>query len=392
MSPRRGLAALLVLAGLALPATAAAVGSGASAEPAPDRGPAGTWTKISFGPITNTSEPGLYRTADGVLHVAYRQQNVANADIIFATIKANGKFAGSGSAVSGWSSLTADPKIVGAPGGGMRLVFAGVRSPDVMDPMHTGQMFSAVADSAGTYWGLQVGALVRDGYSLDSSGSGATTLADGTPVAAITLNDQLIWNVGGSVSDETYDFGQCCTYHASLVRADDTIWSSFAANGDDAAHRGLFVKQLEPTVGATTKVPQSSQGKDTLTPDQATALVDRPGDGPYLAYCIGYPTCTKVGLWKLGTPTPTTVPGSAGARAIAVAAAPNGRLWIAWTTYTKVKIVATSPTGTTFGKVRTLTPPHGVSSLYGVAINGTTKVADVIINSGKAFYHQQVKP
>ena len=146
-----------------------------------------------------------------------------------------------------------------------------------------------------------------------------------------------------------------------------------------------------PTVGPTTKVPRSSDGTDVLTPLQATAFVARPGGGLWTAYCIGYPTCDKVGLWRVGSAQPRSVPGSRGARDIAISTAPGGRLWIAWTTYHAVNVVSTGATGTSFGTVRTIKPPRAASSLYGVAIAGTDRSADVVINNGKALYHQQVR-
>ncbi|WP_343904866.1 hypothetical protein [Nocardioides aquiterrae] len=165
---------------------------------------------------------------------------------------------------------------------------------------------------------------------------------------------------------------------------------AFAANGSSSSTAGLFVKRLLPTVGATTKVPRSSEGSDTLTPSQSTAFVARPGGGLYVASCIGYPTCTKVGLWRVGADHPVTVPGSGGARDIALATGPGGRLWIAWTTYHAVKVVHTGPTGAHLSRVRTVRPPRAAPDLYGISIAGTNRSVDVVINNGSALYHRRI--
>jgi hypothetical protein len=167
---------------------------------------------------------------------------------------------------------------------------------------------------------------------------------------------------------------------------------AWSGNGSTSATAGIFVRQLLPTAGAVTKAPRSSEGTDLVSPSQSTAFVARPGGGLYAAYCLGYPTCDAVGLWRVGSAQPVVVPGSKGARDIALSTGPGGRLWIAWTTYDVVRVVHTSTTGTHFGAVRTIKPPAAVDSLYGVSLAGSDGSADLLINSGTALWHQQVLP
>ena len=400
MRSSRRLAALVATLGLALPAALVAAPSTAApdtaapdtAAPAPGRGAPGTWTKVTTGQVLNISEPGLYRTADGVLHVLYPRQNPSSDDIAFTNIGPTGDVVATGDAVSGWAGLPQDPKVVALPGGGMRLVFGGIHDIYGGDPYGTGQMFSATSDEAGTTWTLAPGALTESHYAYASYGTGATTLADGTPVVSFPLNSTLTWNAGAP-SDSTYSMSSCCLYDSTLVRDDDEVWVTYAANGDGASVAGLFLKQLLPTdTGPTFKLPRSSEGADTITPSQSTAFVLRPGGGMYAAYCIGYPTCDRIGLWRFGTDQPVTVPGSKGARDISLSTGPGGRLWIAWTTYDRVEVVHTATTGTTFGAVRTIKPPAAAESLYGVFVAGTDGSADVLLNNGSALFHQQVLP
>lgn len=389
-SPRL-LVALAAGLGLAVPAALLTGPSPAAPAEPESLGAPGSWTKVTTGEVSSLAEPGLYRTADQVLHIVYSRQGTSSDELAFTNVSPAGESVATGVAVGGWASLPQDPKIVETPGGGMRVVFGGIRTISGGDPYGTGQMFSATSDAVGTAWTLETGALTESHSASASYGTGATTLADGTPVVSFPLNSTLTWNVGGGL-DSTYTIDSCCTYATTLARDGDAVWLAYAGNGETPATAGIFVKQLLPTVGDTIKAPRSSEGTDNLTPSQATAFVARPGGGLYAAYCIGYPTCDKIGLWQPGADKPVVVPGSKGAHDVALSTGPGGRLWIAWTTYDRVKLVHTSTAGLTFGPVRTLKPPKAADSLYGISIAGSDGSADVLINNGSALYHQLVLP
>lgn len=390
MASSRRLVALAAALGLAVTGVVAAGPSPAAPAGPEGRGAPGTWTKVTTGDVRNTAEPGQYRTADGVLHVAYLRHHPTSDDLAFTTISASGSTTGTGVAVGGWAGLPEDPKIVGTPGGGMRLVFGGIHDVSGADPYDTGQMFSATSDASGTTWTLESGALSESHYAYASYGTGATTLADGTPAVSFPLNSTLTWNAGAG--DKTFTVGSCCTYNTTLARDGDDVWMAYSGNGNTVSTAGIFVRQLLPTEGATAKAPQSSEGTDLVSPSQSTAFVARPGGGLYAAYCIGYPTCDAVALWRIGWADPLIVPGSKGARDIALSTGPGGRLWVAWTTYDVVRVVHTRTSGTQFGAVRTIKPPATVDDLYGVFLAGSDGSADVLINSGSALWHQVVLP
>lgn len=389
------LALALPLSGLLV---ASALSVAAEADEAPQaplaqRGAPGTWTKISVGQVDNIAEPGLYRTADGVLHVLYRSNGGATDGIAFTNISSTGKVIAQGSAVTGWASLPEDPKVIAGPGGGMRLVFGGLIG-ETGNPYNSGQMFSSLSDASGTSWTLQPGALTESGYAYSSYGTGATTLADGvTPMVSFPLSNGLTWNAGGAPTDSTYDFGTCCTYHTSLARDGDSVWSAFYANGSDDAHNGIFLKQLLPTVGETVKAPLSTTGGDALEPSGAVPLLTRPTGGVYAAYCVGYPICTKLAVWRVGTAKPTLVKAMGGAQEYAMSIGPGGRIWLAWSESNTniVHATHTGTTGTTFGAVSTIKPPHG-ATIYGIAVDASDGSADVIVDDGAALFHQQVLP
>ena len=58
-----------------------------------------------------------------------------------------------------------------------------------------------------------------------------------------------------------------------------------------------------------------------MAPDQRVQVAARSGGGLYTAYGIGYPTQSKVALWKLGSTTPMTSNNSAKIRSNVIAAA-----------------------------------------------------------------------
>ena len=61
-----------------------------------------------------------------------------------------------------------------------------------------------------------------------------------------------------------------------------------------------------------------------------TPFVARPGGGLYAAYPTGYPTQNRVRVWRVGTRRPAGSQGERHGPPVAIAGAPDGRLWIAW--------------------------------------------------------------
>lgn len=362
--------------------------------PAATAGAPGTWTKITSGGVSNTAEPGMYRTADGVLHVAYLRQNDTDEDLAFTTISGTGKVVGTGDILTGWEGLPSDPKLVGTADGGVRAVFGGVIGA-TGSPFSDGRIYTSTADAAGADWTLQTVPLAQSVNGYASYGTGATTLTDGTPAVSFPLNRTLTWNVGGSGTDQSDEFGACCLYSSTLARdASDRLFVAFAANGSEPANAGVFVKQLLPAAGTTIKAPQSTKGSsaDFLMASQSTPLVERDGSF-FTAYCLGYPTCTGVGLWEIGTPKPLVVPGSKGAQEYAVAVGPGGRIWVAWAeaNTNRVRVSHTGTDNLQFGAVTTIKHPLG-KTIYGIAVEASDGSADVIVNTGDALLHQQVLP
>jgi hypothetical protein len=379
--------ALSVIAAVSVLGIALVLGGAAPSQ----AGPPGKWTVISGGGVTNIDEPGMYRTADGALHVAMMRGSTTDS-IDIAHISATGKLQGRQAVIDGWSSLTEDPDLVAAPGGGIRMVFGGIRTTTNGEPYTQGYLYQAGSDPSGTAWTLapdtQPALAHTSGYA--SYGTGATSLADGTLVTAYPLNSTIYFQVGAGAV-QSFDVPECCAYDMAVASDGVNAWASWYGNGGSGGNEGTLVRQIHPTLGPIQQAPQSVSGGDSLGTSQAVAMVST-SNGVFLAYLKGYPTAKAVVLWKLGTSIVKTVPGSEGASHVAMGAGPGGRLWLAWDTPSDdIRAVRTSTSGLKFGAVRDVSTP-GSSTVYGVNIEGSSGTADIVFNDATRIWHTQVIP
>ena len=369
----------LALVGLAAPSTA---------------GPPGKWTVISGGGVINIDEPGVYRTADGTLHVAmHRESN--NLDYIdVGHIAESGKLTGRTDAVGAWESAAHDPVLVGSPDGGMRMVFGGIRTTDINDPYVAGYLWQSSSPADGLSWTLSPTPAVASNTGYASSGSGATTLPDGTLVAAYPQGDTIYYQVGAN-APLSFDVPDCCAYHMTLAQDAGVVYAAWYANGDGEPNMGQFVRTIYPTLGPVMKVPGSSStfsgNPGALDPSQHVAMTTRTGGGVYIAFCQGYPTCDSVRLWRIGAGKALKLPGSKDASHVSISPAPSGRLWIAFDdTSDNLHAVRTNTTAKQFGAVRTIKRPQQGDDSYHIWIEGTRARADLLYNDGDDIWHQQI--
>ena len=370
-------------------------GSAGAAPPDLDgRGGPGTWTKISTGTGGINYQASAYRSPDGVLHVVYPK--FAGADTVqlgHVAIDPDGTVALQNNILpSDWAFIDPSPIVIGDGGGGLRVV-AGGKASDT-GYWSDGRMYTMTAPEAGTPWTLPTAAVGQSHEAYGSAGTAATTLEDGTPVAAFPLSSAITWHVGTgeATPDESFSVTSGSVSNLAMVRDGDAVWIGWYQNGDTPATNGTFVRQIEPTLGATMKAPQSSVGA-TSVPTGRVALAARTGGGVFAAYCLGFPTCDKIALWKVGAGSVVTVPSSKYAAFLAISPGPSGRIWVAWSdNIPKVQALRTNIAGTKVGPKKVIGMPSGTDSVYAVTVNGTTGRGDVVINVGNAFWHTQVAP
>ena len=387
----------LAAAALAPTATAAhSDGGQVDDRPAAHARAAGGWTKVSTGAVDTLSEIAVHRTGDGVLHAVY-VQDVGSADSYeHSTVSTSGAVTSHSSVLGTWAALVHNPKLLPTPAGGLRLVFSGLQDTNSANFFSQGYGYDTTSDASGAAWTLQPHALTRSSSVYSGYGVGATTLPNGAPVTAGTLNSDIAYRVGDIVTtdqsvvsaapaDAVHTSPSCCLYDTQLVSSGDTVWMAWYANGSSEATNGVFAKQILPTPGPVLKAPGSSVGGSSLSADQTIAMVARPGGGVVLAYKLGYPTTRSIGLWQVGTGNVVRVPGSRGADLVALSTGTTGRMWLAWATDgTQAYALRTSPTGFGLGAVQRLGSPARSSSIWSIAVDASLDQGTVLVNDTTA--------
>ncbi len=184
---------------LALTLTAASIGLATSPVSA---GPPGHWTKISTGTVSLINEPGLYRTPDGVLHVVYEREVGTISSIGHTAIKATGAVKLKNVAITGWQSIVHDPKAVGLAGWwASAWCSAGSARPTPWTTGPRARPTRRPGATAGTGMEPSDGGDRAQYNGYASYGTGAATLANGTPIASFPLNSTLTWHVGTNDGD-----------------------------------------------------------------------------------------------------------------------------------------------------------------------------------------------
>jgi hypothetical protein len=348
----------------------------------------GTWTRIG---VTSSgfNQAGLLRTADGRLHVVWQKRN-ANGTFSYstATLSRTGKLVGTGAAVSGWSNLEGDPRLVRS-GSGLRLVLLGNRTNNASDFFSRGAVYTATSAS-GSSWSLVHGSMAQ--HVVLNLGLAATADASGTPVAAFGLNNILYFHPGvdanapasGADGSITGPGGTGLVGPALVKDKDGSVWLAwFHLFGSD----GYWVNKILPAKGAQLRAPGSGgTGSADNEPRQQVALAARSGGGVYLAYCspTSVKQCAHIDLWKVGSARPMIVPGSGTGSAgrVALAAGPGGRLSVAWFDFgqNKIHVIRTNARATRFGVGHTVSQPPKTILFNDLQVEGTSGRQDIIAN------------
>lgn len=382
--PRAAVAAAVGLAIIAVsaigPATSAHAGSG--------------WTKISnlasdYPRIANIVEPTVGRLGPNMQVVWQQTTTPDSAAYHTAVISASGTIATPATPIiTDWKTLIANPRLTTVNGQPF-LGFAGLRTGS-----SGAESYATSAD--GLTWTVGPGSLSSTMNAYASNGNDIVDSA-GTPVwigNPGTVNG-VQWHLGISPTDPAAPGTDgshvptgCCGYDAAGVRdlASGAVIAAFYSNASAASEQGIQVGQILPTAGAFAQAPDSVTNYEgtpsSLEPGQRVALVAKPGGGALVAYLSGYPTAKRVRVWDTGTGATVDIPGSAGARKVAMAIGPAGETWVAWLTGSKVKIVRVAGKRVVRGSLINWPRPGGTSELWKIAVSsGAAKRLDVIITA-----------
>jgi hypothetical protein len=359
-------------------------------------GPRGQWTRLP-GNVINFAEPGLARTADGVLHVVYTRRNGNKEDLIALEVSPAGKVGADSVALGGWASMS-HPDLLRMPDGTLRAFVGGIRSTNVGETNK--RLSTATAPAAGNPWTLKPGDVVQASSAYATGVAGAGLAKDGTPISTWSVTPGLGYHYGinGGDPDRTIPQSGCCLYTPDVAvdAASGQAWVGFHSN--ENATPGLFVNAIGPggPQGGRKLAQGSVVGKSSIYPGNRTSLTGRiGGGGVYLFYGQGYPTFKTLGLWKVETAKPHLVIKADRNEHANVAAAPDGRLWLMWEVDGTIFATRTNRAATKVGPASKLRPPGG-ASVFRLNGEGSAGPLDLFANvqtgSANGFWHQQVWP
>jgi hypothetical protein len=359
-------------------------------------GPRGQWTRLP-GTVINFAEPGLARTSDGVLHVAYVRNNGSRRDLVHVGVSPSGAVGADTVALGGWNAM-AHPDLLRVPDGTLRVLFGGIRSTSAGETNNA--MNTATAPASGTPWTLQPGRAAQAPYAYITGVTGGALAKDGTPISTWSGTPGLGYHYGVDPSqpDRTIPQSGCCLYAPDVAvdAASGQAWVGF--HSLENASPGLYGNAIGPAgpQGGRKLAPGSVVGTSSKAPGNRTSITGRIGaPGVYLFYGQGYPTFKTVALWRVDAARPHLVLKADGNEHTNVAAAPEGRLWLMWERSGTIYATRTNKAATRAGALVTLKPPSGgtVFRLNGEGSAGPLDlIANVSAGGQQGLWHQQLWP
>jgi hypothetical protein len=306
-------AVLLVLA-MALLAPAGAMG--ATLHPA-------LLAKVAYGSVP----PGLARSADGTLHVAYETNtswgNAANG-VGAVSISPSGHVGPQVQALN-WGSPGGSPNgipgLAVLPSGALEATFGG--SPGGVDGP-----WGISSSDGGASWSAP--ANIGSGVMQFGDSAVGIQVSNGTPVLAAGCCGGIVIQTGFGPGSSTYQLTNSTDNAAgnTSLAVDAATGAVIAGWDSNAGSGGLWLQQVAPSQGAAVKMPVPSQY------GTGVALIGAgrdSGPGVFAAYPADYANTTHIRLLRYGGGS-VAVGSVKGLHAASwgVAAGPDGRIWVAW--------------------------------------------------------------
>ncbi|HZO50928.1 MAG TPA: hypothetical protein VFB26_12355 [Gaiellaceae bacterium] len=380
----------------AAPAALAALGLVAVAAAAP-AGPPGQWSRLGK-PSAGPAEPALARTPDGVLHVV--SPAGAGTELWEARVAPDGHRLALARLPGRWRALSS-PELGVAADGTLQLVVGAERSSDPSDP-RSGIVLATA--SPGAPWQLADAPLVP-GTGMATSDVGAATLPDGTPVVAWARSGSLRYRFGTTGARELA-LPDCCARRPDL--AVDAItgrvvlaWVSLARGSGGVVAQAIGA---DGPAGRRLYAPGSAGlgRRDSVATESRTAVAARIGaQGVYVAYGhvarVAKPRrFVGIRLWRVGAPAPAVDLRAPDIGSVTLAAAPQGRLWLAWQRAGRLFAARTNRAATRVGAVRELPPPPRTGGVERMQGEGSAGPLDLVVDArgrgGLTVWHTRVLP
>jgi hypothetical protein len=400
-------ATVVALAFLVAVAVAAALPCAAVA------GGVGKWTGLTGPTGTNLTQVTLVQTPDGLLHVAWTgaSATAGRDDLLHRVIKASGSFGTKQQVETGWSAIN-DPAILRDPVfGDLGIVFSGIRGAYAGDPYQ--RMTMTTSSNLGSTWSLLPSLI--DPPSSQSWASPVAAAYPGSTLFTTWYGSSGVWVHRGTVSSvPSYDYQSglgSFGYYSNLgLEKAGALWLVWASNA--TGHAGVYAQLVDQTSGAPGgpryKLPYSTTKwsgaqRFSMMMSRVPVAGRTKGSGVFVAYPTGYPSTKKVRLWKITAAKRTTMV-VAGGTAIkdqtAVAAGPDGRVWVVWSQRAsgrwKIVVRRSNATVTRFGPTKAYSLPSGYRAVWHLAAAVRNGKLDVLAHAGggskaNATLHIQVR-
>lgn len=375
-------------------------------------GTPGKWTEVGKN-SANYGVPGLYRTADGVLHMLW-VRNSANGnddDAVHTSIAPDGTIGATTVVEPEQGLISPVVDLISDGTGGMRAYYG------VSDLSAFG-LFTRTSDASGATWSAPL--------DLNDAGGGvgATLGLNGVPYAVHDPGGQGIRVQVGTAGQQSTDYAAaipgCCAYSPNIATdlATGQVWVAWYSSASDPqdsskCYCGIYAQQVDLTSGNPIGTPVRMPGSASVfngseASSQMTGRVPmaaRVGGDIYIAYPTGYSyaNTNRLRLWKIGATGPaatSTVIESVGELAslddAALAADPDGGIWVVWSFGDAVFAVESDPTVSFFSpKIRIPSPADAaLNSPYTLHANAQDKKLDLVGNypwgNGTSYAHTQV--
>jgi hypothetical protein len=374
----------------------------------------GRWDRITTPTQSSTAQIGVLRLG-ATLHVVWkRQTGPLSDDLVHTPISSGGAVGSPTTIVSGWSGI-GDAALVPGPGGGLRVFFSGGRSANPGDPLFG--LNTATAPPSGTPWTVAPASIETEDFAYARTPAAALA-PDATPFQTWYSVGTTVVHRGLDPATPAYEYpGPGGTATRQNLVTDPSSGRMFVAWCNEA--RGVYVQEVDVASGAPSGSAQKLPGSTTAFEGQEvgtcnlegtvahrTALAARVGGGVYVASAAGYPTLTRVLVWRLtsGGALAQTMEAASAANVshslVALAADPVGRIWVAWRQSgpggARVYARRSNRAGTAFGAVVSAAPPPGAAQLEVIDLAPQEGLTDVLARystvSSVDLWHSQLLP
>jgi len=386
--PRLRATALLCSA-VALSVVCSMVASGATASRA---GAPGSWSLVGSGIRSLSGQSGIARTPDGVLHVLWSRGGAGTPYALFETrVSPAGQASAARAIVSGWSRID-DVAAAAFKGRPLSVVFTGTKTDTTGDPADGLNL----ATSSGSGWTVASAAI----YKTDFAGSSVPSIGftrSGTLVQAWSGNGEVLAHVGIDPNVPTRKIGK--GGNVTLLGWNEAGKPVSERERVLVAWCGAGLHAVEFASDTPSPLRRLAGSESTRSPAASrTAYTRNPEGVDNSSAAASVNSERSVRFWYNAVAQPTEVAGGSGIKQqVAVAADPEGRVWVGWRDADTGQLRLRRSNGSdTFGAVVSTAIPASQDSVYNLDLAAQDDRVDVIARTTKgsavSLFHTQMFP